>query len=147
MIQPTFPANMPSSYLLRKAFMNRLKIVVAPSVMLLIAMLCSALTCPVLSAQTTPPRDQSTSEQNPKSSTTQNPPMRRFDMKVYTGFINKLGGQYMLTAPWSNMMYKLDNQQEAKKFNGQEVAVTGELDPKTSVIRVKSIASASKPKS
>lgn len=121
--------------------MKNFPVITIPAVLFLLAI---TFFVPVASAQTSR-NTQNTTEQTPQNSTLQNQPLQRFGMGTYTGFINKLDGQYMLTAPWTNIIYKLDNQQAAQKYNGQEVAVTGNLDPKTSTIHIKNIADASKP--
>jgi hypothetical protein len=47
------------------------------------------------------------------------------------------GSSFVLVV--KNDVYRLDNQQEAEKWAGQTVIVTGDLDAKKSVITVKSI--------
>lgn len=121
--------------------MKKFPVITIPAVLLSFAIM---LFIPAASAQTSR-NTQNTTEQTPQNTTLQNQPLQRSGMRTYTGFINKLDGQYMLTAPWTNMIYKLDNQQAAQKYNGQEVAITGNLDPKTSIIHIKNIADASKP--
>ncbi|MGB6386982.1 MAG: DUF5818 domain-containing protein [Terriglobales bacterium] len=48
-----------------------------------------------------------------------------------------LGSSFVLVV--KNDVYRLDNQQEAEKWAGQTVIVTGELDAKKSAITVKTI--------
>src|SRR5579872_69808 len=52
------------------------------------------------------------------------------------------GGQYaLLVDKNAGKGFFLDNQQEAKKHNGENVKVTGTLNPQTGIIRVSDIAS------
>src|SRR5207244_12910023 len=51
--------------------------------------------------------------------------------------IKYLGGDLVLSS--KNNVYRLDDQDEAQKFAGQDVEVTGSLDAKTKKIHVKKI--------
>ena len=51
--------------------------------------------------------------------------------------VKYLGGVFVLQV--KNKVYKLDNQQLAEKHAGEKAKVTGELDPKTNTIAVRSI--------
>ena len=53
----------------------------------------------------------------------------------------KTGGKYVLKT--SDMNYQLDDQQKAKRFVGQQVQVSGNLDTNTSTIHVSDISPAS----
>jgi Protein of unknown function (DUF5818) len=96
------------------------------------------LTVPVM-AQVPVPQSQESPGQGPKSSINQNQPMQRFNLKAYQGYIHNVGGQYVLTNPATNMLYKLDNQKEARAYAGRKVIVHGKLDPRTSVIHIQRI--------
>jgi flagellar basal body-associated protein FliL len=57
-----------------------------------------------------------------------------------TGTVVKEGDKYVLQS--SGMSYQLDDQEKAKKFEGQQVKVNGDLDKSTKTIRVSDIAAA-----
>jgi flagellar basal body-associated protein FliL len=58
----------------------------------------------------------------------------------FTGMVVKEGDKYVLQS--SGMTYQLDDQEKAKKFEGQQVKVNGDLDKSTRTIRVSDIAPA-----
>jgi hypothetical protein len=60
---------------------------------------------------------------------------------AFTGTVVKAGGKYVLKT--SDMNYQLDDQQKAKRFVGQQVQVSGNLDTNTSTIHVSDISPAS----
>jgi lipopolysaccharide export system protein LptA len=60
---------------------------------------------------------------------------------AFTGTVVKTGGKYVLKT--SDMNYQLDDQQKAKRFVGQQVQVSGNLDTNTSTIHVSDISPAS----
>src|SRR5205823_10736323 len=78
--------------------------------------------------QTQPSADTSSQA----SSSLQAPPI--------TGTVVKEGDKYVLQS--SGMSYQLDDQEKAKKFEGQQVKVNGDLDKSTKTIRVSDIAAA-----
>jgi flagellar basal body-associated protein FliL len=55
-----------------------------------------------------------------------------------TGTVVKEGDKYVLQS--AGMSYQLDDQEKAKKFEGQQVKVNGDLDKSTKTIRVSDIA-------
>ena len=55
-----------------------------------------------------------------------------------TGTVVKEGDKYVLQS--AGMSYQLDDQEKAKKFEGQQVNVNGDLDKSTKTIRVSDIA-------
>jgi flagellar basal body-associated protein FliL len=57
-----------------------------------------------------------------------------------TGTVVKEGDKYVLQA--AGISYQLDDQEKAKKFEGQQVKVSGDLDKSTKTIRVSDIAAA-----
>jgi flagellar basal body-associated protein FliL len=57
-----------------------------------------------------------------------------------TGTVVKEGDKYVLQS--SGMSYQLDDQEKAKKFEGQQVKVNGDLDKSTKTIHVSDIAAA-----
>ena len=60
---------------------------------------------------------------------------------AFTGTVVKAGGKYWLKA--NGTKYQLDDQEKAKKFEGQQVKVSGDLDKATSTIHVADISPAS----
>jgi len=59
--------------------------------------------------------------------------------ETFTGKIAKAGGKFVLQDNATKMTYSLDDQSQAKKFDGQNVKVTGTLDAQTNTIRVSAI--------
>jgi flagellar basal body-associated protein FliL len=58
----------------------------------------------------------------------------------FTGTVVKEGDKYVLQS--SGLSYQLDDQDKAKKFEGQQVKVNGDLDKSTRTIRISDIAAA-----
>lgn len=61
------------------------------------------------------------------------------DSQTFTGKIAKAGGKYVLKDEATKTMYTLDDQDQAKKFEGKAVKVTGKLDAASNTIRVAAI--------
>ncbi len=59
------------------------------------------------------------------------------DARSFVGSIAKTDGKFVLHT--SGTDYQLDDQAQAKKFNGKDVKVTGQLDQSSNTIRVQSI--------
>jgi len=57
----------------------------------------------------------------------------------FQGTIVKSKTKYILQDRASGATYQLDNQDEAKKFAGKDVTVSGTLDPSTNTIQVSDI--------
>ena len=57
-----------------------------------------------------------------------------------TGTVVKEGDKYVLQS--SGMSYQLDDQEKAKKVEGQQVKVSGDLDKSSKTIRVSDITAA-----
>lgn len=92
-----------------------------------------------LPAQVAKPQDQESPGQTQKNSINKNQPMQRFNLKAYQGYIHSVHGQYVLTNPATNMIYKLNNQKEAAGYAGRKVIVHGGLDPQTGTIHIQRI--------
>jgi uncharacterized protein YdeI (BOF family) len=96
--------------------------------------------------QSSQPSSPSTQQQQP-SSPSQNSaspaegPSSQSQASSFTGKIVKAGDKFVLRANGQN--YQLDDQEKAKKFAGQQVKVSGDLDSSTSTIRVADISPAS----
>lgn len=60
---------------------------------------------------------------------------------VFTGTVVKDGHQYALRDP-SGTIYKLDDTERARAYEGKSAKVTGEFDQQANVIHVESIESA-----
>lgn len=65
------------------------------------------------------------------------------DSQTFTGKIAKSGGKLVLKDSTTKSTYALDDQEQAKRFEGQSVRVSGTLEPKTNMIRVAIIEPAS----
>jgi hypothetical protein len=61
--------------------------------------------------------------------------------RSFVGSIMKTRGKYVLHT--GDADYQLDNQAQAKKFDGKDVKVTGQLDESSKTIKVQSIDSSS----
>jgi len=86
------------------------------------------LQAPAMQAPTTPPTF-------PKSEAKAKP--ERSDARVYVGTILKDGDTYVLKT--ANEKYLLDSQKKVKKFNRNDVKITGTLDDAKNLIHVQKI--------
>ena len=59
------------------------------------------------------------------------------DVQVFTGVITKVGDKYMLQDTANGTSYDIDQQELAKKYEGQKVRIKGTLDPDGKTIHVK----------
>jgi len=59
--------------------------------------------------------------------------------QTFMGKIAKVGDNLVLKDSASKAIYVLDDQEQAKRFAGQSVKVTGTLDPQSNMIHVASI--------
>jgi uncharacterized protein YdeI (BOF family) len=86
-----------------------------------------------------PPSQQPPSQQQPGQN--QNPDAqgssRQADTQVFTGVITKVGDKYMLQDSANGTSYDIDQQELAKKYEGQKVRIKGTLDPDGKTIHVK----------
>ena len=110
----------------------------------------AAMLCPLTFAQQQDPSAQSGAQPSAQQPTQANPSPEATSPSAqpseasagaFTGTVVKAGGKYWLKA--NGMKYQLDDQQKAKKFEGQEVKVNGDLDKATSTIHVTDISPAS----
>jgi hypothetical protein len=85
---------------------------------------------------------QSAPQQQPSQSqpSTDTYPQSSAQVQPFTGTVVKDGDKYVLQS--SGLNYQLDDQDKAKKFEGQQVKVNGDLDKSTRTIRVSDIAPA-----
>lgn len=61
--------------------------------------------------------------------------------EAYSGVVTSLNGErFILRDDANDTWYHLDNQQEAGKFLGKKVRVTGKLDTRTDMIHIQQIA-------
>ena len=103
-------------------------------------------------AATTPPQpqqptatapDQSPAaapEQQQQPNETQSNDMKGQDTaKSFTGQVAKEKGKIVLRDPVTKMSYRLDDQDKAARYVGQQVKVTGKLDMNSNTIQVESI--------
>ena len=92
------------------------------------------------------PSQQTPSQTNPSTSTSpSNDPSASAtpsdSQRSFVGSIMKNSGKYVLHT--SGADYQLDDQSTAKKFEGKDVKVTGQLDASSNTIRVQAIDPAS----
>ena len=108
------------------------------------------------SPNTTPPPDTTPSQQQPPDTTA--PPSSQqpanggasdpsatsgaTDSQTFSGTVEKQGDKYVLKAS-DNKTYQIDDQEKAKKFEGQQVKIVGSLDVSTNTIHLESIEPAS----
>jgi uncharacterized protein YdeI (BOF family) len=64
--------------------------------------------------------------------------------QTFEGKISKENGSLVLKDKATNTSYKLDNEEQARQFEGKDVKVTGTLDPATNTVHVTNIEIASK---
>jgi|ERR1700674_3620154 hypothetical protein len=61
------------------------------------------------------------------------------DVRTFSGKVSRKGGKYLFREDHRGIMYFLDDQQEAKRFSGKTVLITGTVDSKTNVVHVRKI--------
>jgi len=89
-------------------------------------------------------QDSPAAQQRQPDTTSQTSAMNQVsDAQTFSGKIAKAGGKYILKDTVDKTMYVLDDQDQAKKFEGQEVKVSGTLDAQTKTIHLSSITPAS----
>ncbi len=66
----------------------------------------------------------------------------RPQIRIFSGTITKIGSQFVFNDDVSKTSYQLDDQETARKFDGEKVKVTGALDAGYNLIRVQSIEAA-----
>lgn len=79
------------------------------------------------------PNQQPGQNQNPDAQGSS----RQADTQVFTGVITKVGDKYMLQDSANGTSYDIDQQELAKKYEGQKVRIKGTLDPDGKTIHVK----------
>ena len=84
------------------------------------------------------PQDQ---QQQPQTQQPQQQTNQNQKAGIFTGTIIKDGHQYALTDA-SGTIYKLDDSERAKPYEGKSVKVTGEFDGQANIIYVESIEAA-----
>lgn len=112
-----------------------------PKLMLVLALVAGfSMFQPRLNAQQDQQPTQPTAQQQPNAAS-QPPAMNEAaDPQMFSGKIAKAGGKFVLKDDASKTTYLLDDQDKAKQYDGQEVKVSGTLDPQTRTIHVSSIA-------
>jgi len=84
---------------------------------------------------------QPPSQQQPNQQPGQQSPgaqgSQQSDVQVFTGVITKVGDKYMLQDSANGTSYDIDQQELAKKYEGQKVRIKGTLDPDGKTIHVK----------
>jgi uncharacterized protein YdeI (BOF family) len=87
------------------------------------------------------PSQQQPSQQDPGNRPGQQNPdaqgSHQSDVQVFTGVITKVGDKYMLQDSANGTSYDIDQQDLAKKYEGQKVRIKGTLDPDGKTIHVK----------
>lgn len=94
----------------------------------------------------TSPSQQTPSQTNPSTSTSPSTDPSASasstdSARSFVGSIVKTSGKYVLHTGGAD--YQLDDQSQAKKFEGKDVKVTGQLDASSNTIRVQAIDPAS----
>jgi hypothetical protein len=91
------------------------------------------------------PSQQTPSQANPSTAPSTDPSSSSATpsdtQRSFVGSIVKASGKYVLHTGGTD--YQLDDQSQAKKFEGKDVKVTGQLDASSNTIRVQSIDPAS----
>jgi uncharacterized protein YdeI (BOF family) len=106
--------------------------------------LASALALSFLTAQVFAQQSdtqQQPSQQNPGNQGQQSPDAQgasgQSNVQVFTGVITKVGDKYMLQDSANSTSYDIDQQELAKKYEGQKVRIKGTLDQDGKTIHVK----------
>ena len=101
----------------------------------------AATTPPQQQQPTATPPDQASAapEQQQQPNETQPNEMKSQDAKSFTGQVAKEKGKIVLRDPVTKMSYRLDDQDKAARYVGQQVKVTGKLDMNSNTIQVESI--------
>jgi uncharacterized protein DUF5818 len=86
-------------------------------------------------SQTASPSAGQTASPSPAASDNQMTPQSQ----TFTGKIVKADGNFVLQDQTSNATYQLDNQDQAKSYEGKSVKVTGTLDNSSKTIHVSAI--------
>ncbi len=87
-------------------------------------------------SQTASPSEGQTASPSPAASGNQMTPQSQ---QTFTGKIVKADGNFVLQDQTSNATYQLDNQDQAKSYEGKSVKVTGTLDNSSKTIHVSAI--------
>jgi hypothetical protein len=106
---------------------------------LILAVVFALAMLPAAFAQSTSSPSQDPSMQQPSSSPSSAGSSDA--ARSFVGSIAKTGGKYVLHTGGTD--YQLDDQSQAKKFEGKDVKVTGQLDASSNTIKVQSIDPAS----
>ncbi|HZQ67748.1 MAG TPA: DUF5818 domain-containing protein [Terriglobales bacterium] len=83
--------------------------------------------------------DMNSQAERPTPSANSEQPLRRMDVKTFTGKVTRHSNGYVLYEMATGLVYKLDNQSEAKRFMGKDVSVVGQLVPPGEAIHVNKI--------
>jgi Protein of unknown function (DUF5818) len=86
--------------------------------------------------QQTSPEQQGTHTSPPSQDSPSS--MQNTQGSSFTGTVVKAGGKYVLKTSDTN--YRLDDQNKAKQFVGQQVKINGTLDSNTSMIHISDIS-------
>jgi len=116
--------------------MRNLKLPMLFSVLALAAIFALQSTGMALQKHANPSTQQSqpSTQQDPAAQS--NTMSEGAETQVFSGKIAKAGGKYVLKDSATKMTYSLDDQSQAKKFEGQSVKVTGMLDAQSNTIHV-----------
>ena len=116
--------------------MRNLKLPMLFSGLALAAIFALQSTGVALQEPANPPTQQSqpSTQQDPAAQS--NTMSEGAETQVFSGRIAKAGGKYVLKDSATKMTYSLDDQSQAKKFEGQSVKVTGMLDAQSNTIHV-----------
>src|SRR6266576_1223942 len=79
-----------------------------------------------------------TQQQAPRPVEGQYDTQKRPAAQTFAGMIVKSGEKYVLTTS-DNVTYELDDQERARRFEGKQVQVTGNLDKSSNMIAVRDI--------
>jgi len=87
-------------------------------------------------SQSATPSGSQTASPSPAGADSQMTPQSQ---QTFTGKIVKADGNFVLQDQTSNATYQLDNQDQAKSYEGKNVKVTGTLDSSSKTIHVSAI--------
>jgi len=111
------------------------------STLALVALSTLMLQATAVAQQDAPARQPGAQQnQDPAASSPMN---QTSNSQTFVGKITRASGKYVLKDDATQATYALDDQSQAKKFEGKSVKVSGKLDAQTNTIQVAAIEPAS----
>ena len=103
---------------------------------------CLLLACCLPASTQNNGANQNSPAEHPNLPSNPEQPLQSNTVETFTGKITRHGNEYVLYDMPTNLVFKLDNQDEAKKYFGKDVSVVGQLLSPGSTIHVNKIVRA-----